>query len=241
MTNWESLSFEDLADLIDKEGFHSAASVFKDNEIKGCVIPLITDEHLKEMGINPVGTRLKILKFLRKLSGNQRISSGRSSRSAYQQPAYEESYDQYDAPPPQQTQKVARNPAPSGGQTRASMGQTMGRGAPQQSSPAKSSKRPTTAGAASSNTDDMPEWKRKREKMIENIRAARKLEAWEKARAEGKDVGPPPSMPEFEEPEGLVQCPTCGRKMSEEAAKHHFPVCARMTADKQNRMRAGRY
>ena len=237
--DWENLSFEDLSNLIDKEGFHSAASVFKDNELKGCVIPLITDEHLKEMGINPVGTRLKLLKYLRKLCGNQRPPSGRSSQVSAS--AYDDAY--YDAPPPSQSQRVARNaPSPSGGQSRPQMGQTMGRGAPQQSSPAKSSKRPTTAGASGGGGgDDMPEWKKKREKMIENIRAARKLEAWEKARAEGKDVGPPPDMPAFEEPEGLVQCPTCGRKMSEQAAKHHFPVCARMTADKKSRMRAGRY
>ena len=239
--SWESLSFEDLADKIDKEGFHSAASAFKDHEIKGCVIPYITDEHLKEMGINPVGTRLKLLKFLRKLSGNQRPPSGRTSQiSVSQRVSNNDAY--YDTPPSSSaTQKMARTSAPAP-QTRASMGQTMGRSAPQQSSPSKPKARPTTAQpAASGDTDDMPKWKKNREKMIENIRAARRYEAWEKARAEGKDVGPPPDMPAFEEPEGLVQCPTCGRKMSEQAAKHHFAVCARMNFDKNNRMKAGRY
>ena len=77
--------------------------------------------------------------------------------------------------------------------------------------------------------------------MVESIRASRKYDTYEKAKAEGKAVGPPPEMPAFEEPEGLVQCPTCGRKMSEEAAKYHFDVCARMNFDKSNRIKAGIY
>ena len=192
--------------MITKAGFEAEAQYFRDAEIDGTVLPLITEDHLKEIGVNLIGPRLLILKQIRKLCGTDR------------------------APPPIPQPRVSYEDAPPPStKPRQSMGNTMGRAAPtQQSAPApkSSGKRPTTAQPAKSgNTDDMPEWKRKREKMIENIRAARKYEAWEKARAEGKDVGPPPDMPEFEEPPDLVQCPVCGRKMGEEAAKHHIPTC----------------
>ena len=201
MSNYSEWSVDDVCDFITKSGFEAESQYFRDAEIDGSVLPMMTEDHLKEIGINLIGPRLLILKLIRKTCGTERPP-----------PMPRVSYE--DAPPPSQ-------------KPRASMGQTMGRGAPPESSssPAKTTKRPTTAQPSASNTEDMPEWKRKREKMIENIRAARKLEAWEKARAEGKDVGPPPKLPEFEEPEGLVACPVCGRKMSEQAAKHHIPSC----------------
>ena len=96
--------------------------------------------------------------------------------------------------------------------------------------PKAGNSRPTTAKPVVSTKmvdGEKPKYVRDHEKIVESMRAARKYAAYEKAVAKGRAEGPPPELPPIEEPEGLVQCPSCGRKMSEEASKHHFPVCAR--------------
>lgn len=232
--SWENLSVDDLADAIDSEGFHSAAQMFKDQEIQGCVIPLITDEHLKEMGISPVGTRLKLIKFLKKLCNATRVPSRQKmiDDQVFEETTTQRSYAQQTQPV-----KTRQVPAPAPQNRAAQMGQTQPRAQKQSAS----TKRPTTAQPGASKDGEVPKYVRDHQKMVESIRAARKYAAYEKAVEEGRAVGPPPELPAFEEPEGLVQCPTCGRKMSEEAAKHHFPVCERMTYDKANRMKTGKY
>ena len=71
------------------------------------------------------------------------------------------------------------------------------------------------------------------EKLVESLRAARKYQAYEKAKEEGRAVGPPPEMPKYEpEDDDRVSCPYCGRKFGEEAAKRHITVCERMNAGK---------
>jgi hypothetical protein len=61
------------------------------------------------------------------------------------------------------------------------------------------------------------------------LRAARKFAEYEKAREEGKAVGPAPQLPKYEmENDDRVQCPTCGRKFAGEAAQRHIAVCERM-------------
>ena len=77
----------------------------------------------------------------------------------------------------------------------------------------------------------VPKYKLEHQRLVESMRAARKLQAYEKAKAEGKAVGPPPEMPAFEMPDDdRVQCPYCGRKFAEEAARRHIPVCERQNA-----------
>ena len=67
------------------------------------------------------------------------------------------------------------------------------------------------------------------EKLVESLRAARKYQAYEKAKEEGRAVGPPPEIPKYEiENDDRVACPYCGRKFGEEAAKRHIAVCERM-------------
>ena len=191
MSNYSEYSVDDVADWVTKLGFEAEAQYFRDAEIDGSVLPLITEDHLKEIGVNLIGPRLLILKNIRKLCGMPPQGT-----------------------PPPIPQRMASDDPPSQRQQRSS-----------QPGPAKKpSARPSTA-STSTNGDDIPKWKKDHEKMVENIRAARKLAAWEKAKEEGRDVGPPPEMPAFEEPPGLVQCPVCGRKMGEEAAKHHIPTC----------------
>ena len=220
MDNYSSLSVDEVADLISKAGFEAESQYFRDAEIDGSVLPLITEDHLKEIGVELIGPRLLILRYIK------RDIVGQQQGAKYSQP-------------PQQ--RTTFNDSGSIAATAKPQRQV-----PQQSSTQKqnsTASRPSTAAPSAStrNNGEVPKWQRDHDKMVESIRAARKYAAYEKAKAEGKAVGPPPEMPAFEEPEGLVQCPTCGRKMSEEAAKHHFEVCARMNFDKSNRMKAGKY
>ncbi|KAH0787942.1 Zinc finger, C2H2 type family protein [Histomonas meleagridis] len=81
-------------------------------------------------------------------------------------------------------------------------------------------------------------YKLEHERLIESLRAARKLQNYEDAKAKGKNVGPPPEVPKYEIiDDDRVPCPYCGRKFAEEAARRHIPVCERMNA---GRRRGGR-
>lgn len=80
-------------------------------------------------------------------------------------------------------------------------------------------------------------FKQEHEKLVEALRAARKIQAYEKAKEEGKAVGPPPELPKYEiADDDRVPCPYCGRKFGAEAAQKHISVCERMNA---GRMRGG--
>lgn len=81
-------------------------------------------------------------------------------------------------------------------------------------------------------------YKAEHQKLVESLRAARKYQAYEKAREEGRAVGPPPELPKYEiEDDDRVQCPHCGRKFGAEAAQRHISVCERMNGGGGGRMR----
>lgn len=83
-------------------------------------------------------------------------------------------------------------------------------------------------------------FKQEHEKLVEALRAARKVQAYEKAKEEGRAVGPPPELPKYEiEDDDRVQCPYCGRKFGQEAAQKHIAVCERMNAGKRGPVKRG--
>ncbi|EAY00767.1 hypothetical protein TVAG_096780 [Trichomonas vaginalis G3] len=214
----EDLDVDGVAEALEKAGFSNAVQYFRDAEIKGVVLPLITDEHLKEMGVGPVGTRLLILRWIRKTFGVYRNSPPSvtvSQRSL--PPADMDDGDQdleFAAPPTAAPKMGGGQPRPSSVKPKTASGS---RGPPPQQQDAPK---------------EVPKWQRDHDKMVESIRAARRYAKYQADLEAGKAVGPPPELPPIEEPPDLVQCPTCGRKMSEEAARHHFPVCERMAMNK---------
>lgn len=213
----ENMSVDDVAKMIKDAGFGDAnAQFFKDAEISGPTLAFITEEHLKEIGIKAIGPRLLILRHIKKMTGrlNPRPSPQEAPPSRL--------------PPPQPVQFQS----PHQEKPRANMNQTMTRSMPVKKTSEAS--RPQTANPPG----EKPKFVQDHEKMVASIRAARKYMKYQKDLEEGKAVGPPPELPPIEEPPDLVQCPTCGRKMSEEAARHHFPVCARMN---QGRMNTSKY
>ncbi|OHS97520.1 hypothetical protein TRFO_36279 [Tritrichomonas foetus] len=82
-------------------------------------------------------------------------------------------------------------------------------------------------------------FKQEHQKLVEALRAARKIQAYEKAKEEGKAVGPPPELPKYEiEDDDRTPCPYCGRKFGGDAAQKHIAVCERMNGNK-GRMNMG--
>lgn len=216
----ENMSVDDVAKMIREAGFGDNAQFFKDAEISGPALFLLTEDHLKEMGIKAIGPRLLILRHIKKITGRLNpqprpaaIVDAPASRLPAPQPV------QFQSPHQERSTQKASNP--------------MARSMPAKQKSSEAS-RPQTANPPG----EKPKFVRDHEKMVESIRAARRYMKYQKDLEEGKAVGPPPELPPIEEPPDLVQCPTCGRKMGEEAARHHFPVCARMN---QGRMNTSKY
>ena len=68
----------DIAAWLRSLGLERYELVFRDNEIDAAVLPELTDEHLKELGL-PLGPRLKLLKAMAALrAGDQARRSGPS-------------------------------------------------------------------------------------------------------------------------------------------------------------------
>jgi hypothetical protein len=79
-------------------------------------------------------------------------------------------------------------------------------------------------------------FRKEHKQFVETLAAAKKFAAYEKAREEGKVVGKPPPLPQFDdEDDGRVQCPTCKHKFGADVAKRHIPVCERIHATKRSR------
>ena len=307
---------------------------FRSNDINGAVLPLLTEKHLKELGMITVGHRLKFVKFIRmlergldpfakpsstntqKTSNNFASTSSRSSApsgnndtSSYREapkkaqpapvqkkkpaaaappPSYDDADDEVDYNPParkssnqkksqfnpnnsQLNTSLRRNaPAPKAAKPSASRAPpppppdgdddrvecaychrrfASDRIAQHESICARMSTKKkkvfdsskqrlqgTEAAAyarkAAAYQPERPKpskYKAEHEKLVASLRAARKYQAYEKAKEEGRAVGPPPELPKYEmEDDDRVQCPICGRKFGAEQAQRHIAVCERM-------------
>lgn len=314
---------------------------FRSNDISGAVLPLLTEKHLKELGMTTVGHRLKFVKFIRLLergmdplskpsststkksttttnnyssSPSRPTTSGgttsttssyngasvqkkaqpapvqKKKQSAPPPPSYDDNdYDEeadYNPPPRKASnQKKSTQFNPNNNQLNTSLR----RNAPPAKAAKPASRAPpppppdgdddrvecaychrrfasdriaqhesicarmstkkkkvfdsskqrlqgTEAAAyarkAAAYQPERPKpskYKAEHEKLVEALRAARKFQAYEKAKEEGRAVGPPPELPKYEmEDDDRVQCPICGRKFGAEQAQRHIAVCERM-------------
>ena len=57
---------QDVADLLEKLGLGQYAQCFADNDISYSVLPDLTDQHLKEIGVS-LGHRLQLLRAIAEL------------------------------------------------------------------------------------------------------------------------------------------------------------------------------
>jgi hypothetical protein len=68
-----------------------------------------------------------------------------------------------------------------------------------------------------------PKYKVEHENLVTALRAARRMAAYEDARAAGKAKGPPPPMPVLQEvPDDRIQCKICGKKFGPEQYERHI-------------------
>ncbi|KAK8842592.1 Zinc finger C2HC domain-containing protein 1A [Tritrichomonas musculus] len=244
MSDFETWTTEQLVQQLNSNGFQDVSSCFSKHEITGDLLPLMEDDHLKEIGISSVGRRLHVTKWILELTENSPASINYGTPTS-----------QNSTPSPSKTRNLNNStnsfsssgtlsqtfspsatskPSTATMKTRQSAPKTSSGSSANPSSNQSKSSRPKTA-ANSGNQENVPKCKRDHDKMVEQIRAARKYAAYQKAVEEGRAVGPPPELPPIEEPPDLVQCPYCGRKFGEEAARRHIPVCERSSFSKQNR------
>ena len=59
---------QQIADWLEKLGLSEYARCFAENRIDFSVLPDLTDQHLKDLGL-PLGDRLKMLRAIRELGG----------------------------------------------------------------------------------------------------------------------------------------------------------------------------
>ena len=334
MTKPSSWTVDDVASKLSELGFSKYTSAFKSNKVTGAALPLLTDRHLKELGVTSVGDRLRLLKFFQDIpsgpvtaakmpskpapaatpkaspspaaapppspggdSGSaskdwekkrrqmmmkkmqaereedpgdafeppKQISKPKPSPSAARaSPARNSRQDIDDSPPPppkrqEKPRSSARRAPPppppedDGNDDRRACAYCGRKFASDRidkheevcaRSHAKKTKvfdskkqrlQGTEAAQFARNPSKDPpkkpksNFRQQHEKLVESLRAARKYQAYEKAKEEGRAVGPPPEIPKYEiENDDRVACPYCGRKFGEEAAKRHIAVCERM-------------
>jgi SAM domain (Sterile alpha motif) len=77
---------QQIADWLNQLGMSEYAQRFAENRIDFSVLPDLTDQHLKDLGI-ALGDRLKLLRAIRELGDTPRRSSRRPSRRSKSSPS----------------------------------------------------------------------------------------------------------------------------------------------------------
>lgn len=216
--SFETWTTDELCEKLEEQGFSEEVSYFKEANIDGSVLPFITEDMLKEIGISLIGPRVLINHWIRSTCGK--------TRAAAERQVPQQSLQSFDDYPPQ---KIPQNMGGNDMGTKIAKASAI----PQAVS---SEHRPPTSGRTKpgmrqyASEDEKPKFVKDHEKMVESIRAARRFMKYQNDLEMGRAVGPPPELPPIEEPVGLVACKYCGRKMSETAIRHHEPTCSRMNS-----------
>ncbi|XP_045193463.2 deoxynucleoside triphosphate triphosphohydrolase SAMHD1-like [Mercenaria mercenaria] len=86
---WEAWNSEVLAAKLDEEGLSDVAEIFKGQEIVGCVLPRLTEDHLDRYGISKLGKKLQVMKFIEELIMNVKdIDMDESKRKIFNDPIH---------------------------------------------------------------------------------------------------------------------------------------------------------
>src|SRR4029077_2240920 len=76
---------QQIADWLEKLGMSEYAQRFAENDIDTSVLPHLTDENLKELGLS-LGHRVKLLAAIRELGGNQKTGEASATPTAELKP-----------------------------------------------------------------------------------------------------------------------------------------------------------
>ncbi|KAL4234945.1 SAM domain and HD [Mactra antiquata] len=85
---WQSWDVSTVAMALSDEGFTEEANKFKENDITGNVLPMLTEDHLEELGISKLGRKLQVLKFIRDITGNKGNLLNSSQRKVFNDPIH---------------------------------------------------------------------------------------------------------------------------------------------------------
>ena len=203
-TNWSS---KELAQKLTELGFGQYSRDFRVNDIKGSHLPMLTEEHLKEMGITKVGHRVLLMKRISEIvngstpkpatiSDNSRPSSNSSTKDT----------SESDHQPPS-----ARIPA---------------RVARRQMYQEQQEEDDDISNRVSS------QQQRRNHSSMEEMGPGSNRYATSQSTRPGREENKPkmsgsPSIELTMEGDKAV-CPYCGRRLPPDQAKRHIPVCAKI-------------
>lgn len=215
--DYQKWSSNELAKQLNSLGFSQYSRNFRLNEIKGCHLPNITEQHLKEMGIEKVGHRVLLLKRIRQIvdgetpkpaniSGGDSNPSSRPSSNLSSAPSQPE-------PEPAIPQRVIQ---------RRQQQMQQQQNLPQQTQQMIQEK--MTQQLQSLNQEsgsDVPSSGRQSKIRYTSAHSGR-------AQKETFSSQEPPPAESSGDGDEKVTCEYCGRKLPPDAARRHIPVCAKI-------------
>lgn len=88
--DWETWNSDTLADKLNEAGLHDEAKIFKDQQIVGCVLTRLTEEHLDRYGISKLGKKLQVMKFIEEVKQMETVDIvlNESKRKVFNDPIH---------------------------------------------------------------------------------------------------------------------------------------------------------
>ena len=198
-TSWSS---KELAQKLTELGFGQYSRNFRVNDLKGSHLPLLTEEHLKEMGITKVGHRVLLMKRISEIVNGSNPKPANLSENS--RPSSNSSQSQQTESDHQPTS--ARIPARV---ARRQMYQDQQEDEEERVSSQQQRRAPSSM----------------EDGMSSQTRYA--ASATNRQREEKPKMSQSPSAELVMDGDKAV-CPYCGRRLPPDQAKRHIPVCAKI-------------
>ena len=214
--NYEDWSTAEVVRQLKQLGFGQYSREFQTNEIKGVHLPLITEDHLKEMGVTSIGHRILML---RRFADIAQGKAPKNTQSLAQQPKeIRRSTPAFDEPKrPAPTRSISEKTTPAQAAAPAPSSQ-FSRNSVRRNNIAN----PRPSVEESSDSDSPPPSRQPpRRQPVE-----KKPEPTRTASSRQEDAFV------TQKEDFMVTCQYCGRKLQPDAAKRHIPVCGRINQGK---------
>lgn len=223
--NYKDWNTQEVVLKIKALGFPQYAKEFQKNEILGFHLPLISEDHLKEMGVQSVGHRIILLKRFKEIEAGTCTKLEEKSKPVdiY---SHNDTYEDYQpAPKPKSSRPSSRQPTQI------------------PKSPIRSTK-PAAKIAKQEDDWDKPQPKKVQKKKsswqddddTDESESSHTSSRSNKKSVPSRDYGATEQSSKKDRIDALseesddktVMCQYCGRKFQPDAAKRHIPVCGRI-------------
>lgn len=187
-------------------GFGQYAHEFQNNEICGVHLPLITEDHLKEMGVTSIGHRILMIRRFMDIANGKLPKQGTSLSK--QSKTISSSSPALDSMSSSRTvtKTVQEKPLP-----KSSLAATR--------RPAPVVSKPVQSVEYSESEEEAPPMPSKTTRRI----------------PQPEKKAPEPVKQAAQDNDFKVTCQYCGRKMHPDAAKRHIPVCGRINQNRMGK------